>query len=266
MDDVLKRAEIKPKSSNEEYTIPFDIIHLPSKGLLYKDGPLAGVESVEVHYLTAIQEDILTSPNLLQSGKMFDALLSSVLKDKRIDPAKLTLGDRNAIIIWLRSTGYGAEYPAMISCQACGKEWENTFDLSKLKIKELEIEPTSEGYFEYTLPQTKSKVLFRFLTSEDEITIMKKVESAQRKQNQQIDNSNSLKMMASIVEVNGSRDPIIIKKFVEFMPIKDARSFREYVNSNEPGVIMTQDCECPACGNESTEVIPIRGNFFWPNT
>lgn len=266
MDDVLNRAQIKPKSSNEEYVIPFDVIHLPSKGLLYKDGPLAGVESVECHYLTAIQEDILTSPNLLQSGKMLDVLLSSVLKDKRIDPSKLTLGDRNAIIIWLRSTGYGAEYPVMLGCSDCGKEWENSFDLGALKIRELDISPTEEGYFEFTMPQTKAKILFRFLTSEDEINILRKVEAMQKKQNVQVDASNSLKMMASIVEVNGSRDPITIKRFVEYMPIGDSRAFKDYVNGNEPGVIMSQECECKYCGNISTEVIPIRGNFFWPNT
>jgi len=266
MDDILKRAEIKPKSSNEEYTIPFDVIHLPSKGLLYKDGPLAGLESVECHYLTAIQEDILTSPNLLSSGKMLDALLKSVLKDKSIDPSKLTLGDRNAIIIWLRSTGYGSDYPVSINCRSCGKDWENSFDLGGLKIRELEIVPNDEGLFELVLPQTKAKILFRFITSEDEITILRKVEAAQRKQGAIVDNSMSLKMMTSIVEVNGNRDPFVIRKFVEFMPVRDSRAFREYVNNNEPGVIMSQECECTSCGNVSTEVIPIRGNFFWPDS
>lgn len=265
MDDVLNRAQIKPKSSSEEYTIPFDVVHLPSKGLLYKEGPLAGLESVECHYLTAIQEDILTSPNLLSSGKMLDALLTSVLKNKTIDPSKLTLGDRNAIIIWLRSTGYGSDYPVSINCRSCSKDWENNFDLGSLKVRELEIVPNGEGLFELILPQTKAKILFRFITSEDEVMILKRVEAAQKKQGVVVDSSMSLKMMTSIVEVNGSRDPFTIKRFVEFMPVKDSRAFRDYVNNNEPGIIMTQDCECPVCGNISTEVIPIRGNFFWPD-
>lgn len=266
MDDILKRAEIKPKSSSEDYTIPFDIIHLPSKGLLYKEGTLAGLESIECQYLTAIQEDILTSPNLLSSGKMLDVLLSSVIRDKSINPAKLTLGDRNTIIVWLRSTGYGSDYPAIINCSSCGKDWEHTFDLGSLDIKELEIEPTEEGFFELTLPKTKAKILFRFITSEDEVSIVKKVEASQKKKGTVIDNSLSLRMMASIVEVNGSRDPFTIRRFVESMPVADSKAFREYVNENEPGVILSQECECKNCGNVSTEVIPIRGNFFWPDS
>jgi hypothetical protein len=152
-----------------------------------------------------------------------------------------------------------------INCRNCGKDWENNFDLGELKVRELGIAPTSDGFFELTLPQTKVKILFRFITSEDEVMILKRVEASQRKQGTVVDSSMSLKMMASIVEVNGSRDPFVIKRFVEFMPVRDSRAFREYVNNNEPGVIMSQECECPSCGNISTEVIPIRGNFFWPD-
>ena len=266
MDEVLNKAQIKPKSSQEEFTIPFDVIPLPSKGLLYTDGPLAGAEFVECHYLTAIQEDILTSPNLIQSGKMLDVLLNSVLKDKKIDPSKLLLGDRNAIIIWLRSTGYGSEYPVGLTCSSCGKEWENEFDLGKLEIKELELIPDSEGLFSLELPRSKAKIKFKFMTAADEVSVLKKVEAIQKKQGSPIDNTMSLKMTASIVEVNGNRDSLTIKRFVETLPVKDARLFRDYVTHNEPGVIMKQECECPSCGNTSVEDIPIRGNFFWPDS
>lgn len=266
MDDVLKRGEIKPKSSNEEYTIPFDVIPLPSRGLLYTDECLAGKETVECQYLTAIQEDILTSPNLLQSGRMLDALMTSVLRDKRIDSSKLLLGDRNAIVIWLRSTGYGCEYPVQLKCRSCGKEWVHEFDLSKLEMKFLEVEPDSSKLFTFTMPQTKTTIRFKLLTSEDELGILKKVEAIQKKQGSPVDNTMSLKMAASIVEVNGESNPLAVKRFVECLPVKDAKSFRDYVNKIEPGITMSQDCECTSCGNISTEVIPIRGNFFWPDS
>lgn len=265
-EEILKQGEIKPKSSSEEYTIPFDVVPLPSKGLLYKDGPLAGKDYVECHYLTAIQEDILTSPNLLQSGKMLDALLRSVLKDKKIDPTQFSLGDRNAIVIWLRSTGYGSEYPVLVRCSSCSNEWANEFDLSSLAMRELEEIPDAEGLFAFEMPITKKRVRFKFLTSEDEMTILKKVEAIQKKQGSSVDHSMSLKMITSIVDVDGNVDQIGIKRFIESLPVKDARSFREYINKIEPGIIMTQDCECPACGNVSQEVIPIRGNFFWPDS
>lgn len=266
MDEILRQGEIKPKSSGESYTIPFDVVPLPSRGLLYTSGPLVGKDSVEVHYLTAIQEDILTSPNLLQSGKMLDTLISSVLKDKKIKPEELTLGDRNAIIIWLRSTGYGAEYPVLLKCPSCGKEREHEFDLGSLKVRELEEAPDKDGLFTFEMPKSKATVRFKFLTSEDEMNVLKRVEAIQKKQGSSIDNSLSLKMMASIAEVNGQRDTLTIKTFVETLPVKDARSFREHINNMEPGVIMSQECECPSCGDITTEVIPIRGNFFWPDS
>ena len=81
-----------------------------------------------------------------------------------------------------------------------------------------------------------------------------------------MDRSLSLKLMASICEVDGERDQMIIKMFVESLPVRDARAFREYMGEMEPGIRMEQDCECPQCGNVSQEVIPIRGNFFWPDS
>jgi hypothetical protein len=216
--------------------------------------------------MTAIQEDILTSQNLIASGKMLDALLSSVLKDKSIDPSQFTLGDRNAIVIWLRATGYGADYPVMVHCTSCDTEWKKEFDLSSLEIRELEEDPDQEGYFTINLPQTKSVVKFKFITAADEMGIIKKSEAIQRKQGSPVDHTGTLKMTAAIVEVNGSRDPLTIKSFVETMPVKDSRKFRDTLNSMEPGVIMKQECECPACGSVSTEVIPMRSNFFWPDT
>jgi hypothetical protein len=266
MDEILKSAEIKPKSSNVEYAIPFDIVHLPSAGLLYKDGPLAGKDSVEVHYLTAIQEDILTSPNLLQSGKMLDTLLSSVLKDKAIEPSQLTLGDRNAIIIWLRSTGYGADYPVQLRCGSCGNEHVNEFDIGALSVRELEDAPDADGLFSFELPASKAKIKFRFLTSSDEMNVLKRVEAIQKQQGSSVNHTMSLNMMASIVVVDGEQDQMLIKRFVEGMRVQDARAYRDHINSIEPGILMEQDAECPACGNVSQEVIPIRGNFFWPDS
>lgn len=266
MSEILNKGDIKPKSSNTEFAIPFDTVPLPSKGLLYKDGPLAGVESVEIHYLTAIQEDILTSPNLLSSGLMLDTLIRSVLKDKTIDPSVLTLGDRNAIVIWLRSTGYGAEYPVRIGCGSCGNEWIHEFDLGSLEVRELETLPDADGLFSFDLPRLKSTVKFQILTSQHEADILKRVEAIQKQQGSQTDHSMSLKMVASIVSFDGESDSIQVKNFVENMPVGDARAFREYLNSIEPGILMTQDATCPKCQSVTQEVIPIRGNFFWPDS
>ena len=125
---------------------------------------------------------------------------------------------------------------------------------------------TENGLFDFEMPQTKVKIKFKFLTAEDETAVLKRVEAIQKKQGSPVDNTMSLKMMASIVAIDGETDPMQIKNFVESLPVRDARSFREYVNKNEPGILMEQECECPKCGNIAQEVIPIRGNFFWPDS
>lgn len=257
---------MKPKSSTNEYTIPFDVVPLPSGGKLYTSGSLQGRDSVEIQYLTAIQEDILTSPNLIQTGKMFEVLLRSVLRDKTIDPNEFCLGDRNALIIWLRSTGYGSDYPVELVCGSCGAKHEYEFDLGSLESRELEVNSDQDGLFEFKTPVGKKTLKFKFLTAKDEMDILKKVEDYRKKMKSQVDNTLSAKMMKSVVSVDGSSDPFVIKRFVESMPIRDARAFREYVAKMEPGIIMEQEVECPECGSSSKEVIPIRANFFWPDS
>jgi len=266
MTDVIQKAEEKPKSSTSEFEIPFDVLELPSKGKLYKTGSLAGKDSLEVHYLTALQEDILTSPNLIKSGKMLDVLLKSVLKDKSIEPNDMLLGDRNAIIVWLRATGYGEEYPVVIECGSCGESYKYTFDLNKLETRELTTDADENGLFNFTLPVTKKNIKFGLLTVGDENAIAKLIEERKTKLDTIIDNSLSLKMFQMIKEIGGNTDRGYIKKFVESMPVKDAVKLRSYINEIEPGIIMMQESTCLHCGKSSMEVMPIQANFFWPSS
>jgi hypothetical protein len=259
----MNPADIRPKGSDSETQLPFDIVTLPSRGLLYR-GPLEGKESIEVYYLTAIHEDILTSPNLLQSGKMIDVLLKNVIKDKDVLPGRLLLGDRNAILVWLRSTGYGSDYPVKIRCRACGEAYDYEFDLAELDIKSLETPPDENGLFEYFLPISKKKIKFGLMTGDDDNSIAKIIASKKSK-NITIDNTLTLKMAYMIKEVDGNADETYIKQFVERLPVKDSRTFRQHLNDIEPGIIMEQDATCSFCGNVAKEVVPIQPNFFWPD-
>ena len=112
--------------------VPYDVIPLPSKGLLYPGRK----PTLEVEYLTAMDENILTSPNLLQSGEFVDVLLKRKIRPGQVKPSELLVGDRNSIIIWLRATGYGEKYPVTMQTPD-GEEFDTEVDLTKLKQKEI---------------------------------------------------------------------------------------------------------------------------------
>jgi hypothetical protein len=260
----MNPADIRPKSSGADSQLPFDVVTLPSRGLLYKEGPLAGKDSVNVYYLTATHEDILTSPNLLQSGKMIDVLLQSVIKEIGVSSGSLLLGDRNAILVWLRSTGYGSDYPVRIRCRNCGESFDHEFNLAELDIKMLDEEPDEDGLFSYVLPVSKKKVRFGLMTGDDDNTIAKIAEN--KKVNKiKIDNTLTLKMSYMIKEIDGNKDETFIKQFIEKLPVADSRAFRKNLYSIEPGIIMEQDATCSSCNNTTKEVVPIQPNFFWPD-
>lgn len=264
MDDVLKN-EGKPLSPPTGFDVPFDVVELPSKGKLYKGTSLEDKETIEVHYLTAKEEDILTSPNLIQSGKILDVLVKSVLKDRTIVAEDLLLGDRNTILVWLRSTGYGENYPIEISCQTCGHGFVNEFDLSSLDMNYLSVDPDEDGTFTTTLPVRKNEVKFKLLTARDEAKILRKVEDMKKLSKSPVNSTATVRMKQSIVEVDGNSDPMNISRFVETMPVKDSKAFRSEVEKIEPGIDMHQEVACPSCGARHREVIPIRANFFWPD-
>ena len=264
MDDVLR--DEKNQSSSSTFDIPFDVIDLPSRGKLYKGTSLDGMESLEIHYLTAKEEDILTSPNLIQSGKLLDVLLGSVLKNKKINPEDFLLGDRNTILVWLRNTGYGEEYPIPVQCSHCDHEFVNTFDLSNLDIKELEIDPDEDGLFTCVLPVRKNTIRFTLLTAGDEKKIQRKIEDTKKITRTPVNPASTFRMRFAIKEVDGNSDPTFIAKYVDTMPVKDSRAFRMKFSDIEPGTVMKQEMTCPECGERGDEHIPIRSNFFWPDS
>lgn len=250
-------------SSPVELTRSFDVVELPSRGKLYKN-QLKDKTHIEVYYLTAKEEDILTSSNMLSSGKMFDYLIKSVLVDKSIDPSQLLLGDRNTILTWLRSTGYGSDYPVEVKCSYCNNRFVNEFDLSKLEMRYLDIDPDEDGLFEITLPVSKRRVRVSFLTAGEAALIEERISTRSKKLGGS-GNPMTEKLMSYIKEIDGisNQDK---KSFIERMPVKDSREIRRWINEHDPDLIMKQDVKCVKCGELNEEVtIPITVNFFWPD-
>ena len=164
----LEQSYIPTKGSyNPEAT--FDVIPLPSKGEAYADK----IAKMSVAYLTAYDENMIVSPNLYRDNLILDYILQEKLLSKEIDPMDLLEGDRDAIILFLRASGYGNEYPITATDEATGKEFEAIVDLSKLKYKEFKLKGDSKGWFSFTLPVSGAEIKFRFPTHRDIILLEK---------------------------------------------------------------------------------------------
>jgi len=251
----------KNQTQEVQFQIPFDVIPLPSKGLLYP-----GQEgTVKVEYMTAMDENVLTSPNLIKSGKVLDMLMERKVKQSPVPIEKLLVGDRNAIMIWLRATGYGEMYPVKLNDPTSGVEFETEIDLTTLKTKELPegVEPDEKGEFSFTLPKSKKKIKFTLLTVGDEKTILSRAEKYEKATKSQISNALTYRLQAQIKEIDGNRDINFIQQFVNVMPAFDSLKFREYSDSIEPGIDMSVEVEGPTGTFQAPITLGL--NFFWPN-
>jgi len=118
--------------SEQKYAFPTEVLALPSKGLLYpKEHPLSSGQ-IDVKYMTAKEEDILTSSNLIEKGLVIDRLLESVIADPKIKLDDLLIGDKNALMVGTRVLGYGKDYVVTMEDPDTSLEVEHSFDLTKL--------------------------------------------------------------------------------------------------------------------------------------
>lgn len=246
--------------------IPQELVPLPSMGKVYPpETPLYGLESIEIKAMTAKEEDILTSRALLKKGTVISELIKSCLIDRSIDSLQLLSGDRNALMIAIRITGYGPEYNVELECAECGVKSPHGFDLGALPIKRLEIDPIQPGanLFEYELPYSKKRVRFKFMTGRDEEEILVTNEK-QKKLALGSESNVTTNLLYSIVSIEGITDRGKIAGFVKNMPARDSLALREYIKENEPGIIMRQDTTCDACGHTEEVSMPLGVTFLWP--
>jgi hypothetical protein len=246
--------------------IPVETVPLPSAGKVYPTShPLHGKDRVDIRAMTAREEDILTSKALLKKGTVISELIKSCLTDKAINPVDMLTGDRNALMVAIRITGYGAEYDAEIECTECQTKASQQFNLGELPLRHLEIEPTELGVnmFEFKLPYSKKTVRFKFMTGRDEEEIVATQEK-QKKLGMQTDSAVTTNLLYSIVSIDGVEDRGKIAGFVRMMPARDSLALRNYIRDNEPGIRMKQEIVCPSCGHTEEVGMPIGVTFLWP--
>lgn len=249
-----------------ENKFPSEIIDLPSEGKLYPEGHPCRDGKIEIKYMTAKEEDILTSRAYIKNGSVISKLISSCLTDKTINPDDLISGDRNALLIALRITGYGADYTLEINCPACGKTNTSTFDLSSLPIKRLQIDPVERGenIFEVQLPITKKNVRVKFLNGHDEKEMMI-INERKKKNGFNVESAVTDRLARSIMSIEGITDKNKIGLFVQHMPARDSLALRRFLDDHEPGVDMKSHMTCKHCHEESEVDLPIGATFFWPD-
>lgn len=252
--------------------IPVEDVPLPSAGKVYHpDHPLHLQETVQIRAMTAREEDILTSKALIKKGTVITELIRSCLIDKRIDPNDMILGDRNALMVALRITGYGSDYPVEIQCPSCGEKSKQKFNLGELPITRLTEEPIAQGsnIFEVTMPKNKEtdpdvKIRYKHLTGQDETNIAQ-MQERKKKQGMMSDNLVTQRYQHQIVAVNDINDKTKIQMFCQRMPTKYSLALRRAMDANEPGISMKQWITCPHCTTESEVSMPLGASFFWPD-
>jgi len=243
-----------------EFHIPKNVVPLPSKGKLYPDN----IDSVELEYMTAEDEDILATPSLLQNGNVLDVLLKKKMINCPLKPSDLILGDKNRLLLQLRADSYGQYYPVSVTCPFTGNNFEHNVDLVQLYIKELDVDPDEKMLFTYTLPLTKDVVKFKLLTSGEMDKVLRYIKDNKQYNNGIETNITSL-LRESIKSINGKDDLEYIHKYVKVMKAGDSIALRKYIDKISPTVDNTVTVISPYTDKKFNAKISFGVDFFYPS-
>ena len=240
----------------QKYQFPTEEVTLPSKGLLYPEGSPLRKGVIEMKYMTAKEEDILTNQNYIANGTVIDKLIKSLIVTP-IDFNDLLVGDKNALLVAARILGYGKNYSFMYG----GEEIE--IDLSILENKKINEKDFPKGInnFSFTLPSTNTDITFKLLTHKDEQNISREEEGL-KKINKNQSSTISTRLKYIITSVGGDSEPKKIREFVDkYMLAQDSRALRNHIQKFQPDIDLTF---FPP-NEETRRSIPVGLNFFWPD-
>ncbi len=264
----MTQAQAEPGGFS--FVVPTEFIDLPSQGNFYPEGhPLHGQDSIEIKQMTAKEEDILTSRTLLKKGVALDRVISSLIVDKRIEPDSMLVGDRNAVIVATRVSGYGNIYTTKVTCPKCDTTQEFSFDLNHLEIyhgddkDELDITVNEDGTFDTVLPRTGLTVTFKLLTGKDEKSLLTGMEMDRKKRTGEKNVTRQLVNM--VIGVNGNTTAEAINYLVANIPSLDSRHLRLAYKLAAPNIDLKQHFECNECDLEQDMEVPLTADFFWPD-
>jgi len=239
-----------------EFKLPTEQVDLPSKGLLYpKESPLSSGK-VEIKYMTAKEEDILSNQSYIQKGIVLDKLLDELIITKDVNHRDLVVGDKNAVLIASRILGYGKEYTFTWAGE------EQTIDLTELENNDFDpssmINNTNE--FSYLLPHSKNEITYRILTGREEAKVTREIKGL-KKINKDANPELTTRLKYMILSINGDDDNKQIREFVDnHLLARDSRAFRNHIRLMQPDV----DLRVTLDSGEEVDV-PLGLSFFWPD-
>jgi hypothetical protein len=243
----------------QKFKFPTETIELPSKGLLYSpDSPLAS-GTVEMKYMTAREEDILTNQNYIKQGTVIEKLLRSLIVSP-IDYDDLVLGDKNAIIVASRILGYGKDYSFNYKGEPI------TVDLTECPLRYIDEEKLipNKNEFNFTFPSTGTEITYKILTNRDEKQIQAELDGL-KKINKDSSPELSTRLKFVITSVGGDSDKKTIREFVDnYLLARDSKAFRDHLSNTQPDVLMTAKVDIN--GIEEDVNIPVTVGFFWPDS
>lgn len=268
--EPVPQSAQKPNDSATR-TSTTEAVALPSRGLFYPPGhPLCGQEYVDIRYMTARDEDILTSPSLLKNGTALDKFTQGLICDQRIKIEDMLTGDKSAIMIAARVTGYGPDYDVTVTCPHCEEESEHTFDLSEYERYYTKVDEVSgfnlnaNNRYEVVLPVCGDTVELKMITSREESRLAK---SQQMKSKNKLAETNTTDFLKLIIHsINGNTDKNSIAHAVMDMPARDSRFLRKHFAQVSPNLELKETYECQYCGTETEMEVPLEAGFFWPDS
>jgi hypothetical protein len=240
-----------------KFSMPTEVIDLPSKGLIYPESSSLVSGKIEMKYMTAKEEDILTNQSYIQKGTVLDELIKSLIVNPDVKYEDLVVGDKNALLVAARILGYGKDYTFTYDGE------EQTIDLSFIENKPLDESLFVKGKneFAYTLPSTGIKITYKLLTGHDEKKINAELEGI-KKINKFASPELSTRLKYMITSVDGDTEAKTIRHFVDNVFLaRDSKAFREHIKEVQPDVDLTFFPE----GSDSKVNIPIGLSFFWPD-
>ena len=262
-------AVLQQENPAFSFVVPTEFVELPSQGKYYpKEHPLHDQESIEIKQLTAKEEDMLTSRTLLKKGVALERVLKSLIVDKTIDPDTMFIGDRNAIIIAARVSGYGNEYTTKVTCPKCNTTQDYDFDLNNAKVyygedaAALDVTDHGDGTYDVMLPRLQMPVTFRLLNGRDERSLI----TPDKKKQEVISNHLITSQLRNIVVgVQGDTSATVVNMLIENIPSMDSRHLRLAYRLSAPNIDLTHSFECVECNFEQDMEVPLTADFFWPD-
>ena len=269
-DEQVKKQAVQQSIKENAYAFPTENITLPSKGKGYaKDNPLSSGQ-IEMKYMTAKEEDILTSQNLIKKGTVLDKLFQSLILSP-IDYNDLLIGDKNAIMVAARILGYGSDYKFDLTCPMCSHINHMDVNLSTLENIKFDIDALDllgeNGFLEWEMPTSKRKITFTIPTHRMEESVRREMDAKKKTIKDGVSPEVTTRFKHMIISVDDNDDKKHVRNFIdnEFLS-RDSLAFRDYLGTIQPDIDFNIDFECSECEHNGEVALTIDAGFFWPQS